>query len=237
MPLASLTDGTDRGIVALLLDRRDTFGVEPRPIAFRASTWRRWLPEHSMGALEVFDEERVSIGDLERLSAGGHSRRDRRLLFTAALIWGLGKKNARLLPGFVSALEHPGLDDTLAETFKLVRRGLSAEAYEVWLASRLPGLGEAFFTKWFFVAGLAGLPPGSPQPHVLDGNVWKSLRRLGWSSEHTTGIRQKVRPSAAYAAYNAALARWADELTSGGPVVSSLNVEQFLFCSNGFPDG
>ena len=62
------------------------------------------------------------------------------------------------------------------------------------------------------------------------------LGRLGWSSEHSTGIRQKVRPSAAYAAYNAALARWADEVTITETVVSSLNVEQFLFRSNGFPD-
>ena len=95
---------------------------------------------------------------------GAHSAGDRRLFFTAALIWGLGMKNARLLPGFVEALEHPDLGAALAQSHGTsYAAGLRPRrTYEAWLASRLPGLGEAFVTKWFFVAGLAGLSPGSP---------------------------------------------------------------------------
>jgi hypothetical protein len=145
----------------------------------------------------------------------------------------LGKRNARLLPGFRKALGHPNLVATLRTTADLVRKGRPGDAYVRWAEANIPGLGEAFFTKWLYAVGLHGVEPLALQPLVLDGNVWRSLRRLGWSSERASGFRYRDTPAAGYCAYLAACRRWAHALAEPCGCVTAEAVEHWFFVRNG----
>jgi hypothetical protein len=92
----------------------------------------------------------------------------------------------------------------------------------------LPGVGEAFLTKWLWAVGLShpDLKPSSPA--VLDDRVWKTLTRLDW---WPVGRNRGER----WADYCAALARWSELLNIAEPgwVVDSDRLEQLLFERSG----
>ena len=106
------------------------------------------------------------------------------------------------------------------------------EAYQAWIDSGIKGIGEPFFTKWFFTCGLDPKASGL-QPLVLDSRVWKSLAAIGWSSERQTGTKYRKDPAGAYGAYLEAMRVWASELSDGSVTVLPLQVEQFFFRKNG----
>jgi hypothetical protein len=230
----ALTDGSDHEIVSYLAShhREAIPGPAQPPIPFNAKTWAPYIPAALGPALVDLPSElggSVSREDLARLAAMGPTRIALRRLFVASLIWGLGKKNGRMLPGFRVALEHPGLDRALASSARLIRDGRPGDAYQLWERSRIPGLDEPFFTKWLYAAGLAGVPEGSLKPLVLDANVWRSLGVLGWSSERVSGFKRRTMPAAGYCAYLAAASRWASALSTSGVPVSAEDIERFLF--------
>jgi hypothetical protein len=230
----ALTDGTDEGIVSYLKahHRRAIPGPSHPPVPFVSGTWNRHLPPSLGSSVLRLPGElggTISRSDLAALASVGTGRTALRRLFVACLIWGRGKKNARLLPGFRNAFMHPDLDKALARTSRLIRKGRPGDAYELWEQYDIPGLDEPFFTKWFYAAGLAGVPDGYLRPLVLDTLVRESLERLGWSSERSSGFKRRGSPAAAYCAYLAAADRWAHGLSTRRTVVTSEDMELFLF--------
>lgn len=193
--------------------------------------WKKYYPEESelLFSDEWFADRRVSIADLKKLAESGVSNR---VLFVAAMMWGRGPKNGRLMPKFEMVSTAVSFEETLKQTRDLITAGKPVEAYQVWIDSGIKGIGEPFLTKWFFVCGLDSKASGL-QPLVLDGRVWKSLKKIGWSSERQTGTKYRKNPAAAYGAYLEAMKQWASELSDETVKVSPLQVEQFFFRKSG----
>lgn len=235
-----LTDGSDPEIVAYLASHTELLHGEPAVIAFTPATWHKWLPASLPGAvLDLPDELGGKIGrpELEELAGGCGTPTGRLRLFVGALVWGLGRSNGRMLPGLARALESHELRPALTASLKHVRAGHPAEAYEAWSGAQIPGLGEPFFTKWLYAAGLQGVPDRALRPLVADSRVWASLHQLGWSTETTTGGRYRSRASSGYAAYLAAADRWGAWLRQQGQPVDVFAIEAALFAGAGkLPD-
>lgn len=200
-------------------------------ISVPQKAWRKYYPEES-GVLfsdEWFADKRVSIADLKKLAESDVSNR---VLFVAAMMWGRGPKNGRLMPKFEMVSNSVNFEETLKQTRDLITDGKPVEAYQAWIDSGIKGIAEPFFTKWFFICGLDSHARGL-QPLVLDSRVWKSLKKIGWSSERQTGPKYRKNPAGAYGAYLEAMTQWASELSDETVEISPLHVEQFFFRKNG----
>ena len=147
-------------------------------------------------------------------------------------MWGRGPKNGRLMPKFKKVASHQYFEETLQKTRELIIDGKTIDAYKTWTESGIEGIGEAFFTKWFFVCGLDSRAKGQ-KPLVLDQRVWNSLKAIGWSSERQTGAKYRTNQAGAYGAYLEAVHVWAIELSTSAIQISPLQVEQLLFRKNG----
>ena len=200
-------------------------------ISVPQKAWRKYYPVESelLFSDEWFADRRVSIADLKKLAESGVSNR---VLFVAAMMWGRGTKNGRLMPKFEKVSAHKNFEETLKQTRELITAGKPVEAYKAWVDSEIKGIGEPFFTKWFFVCGLDSRTSGL-QPLVLDSRVWKSLAVIGWSSERRTGVKYRKNPAGAYGAYLEAMRVWASELSDESGTISPLQIEQFFFKKNG----
>ncbi len=232
----TLTDGSDPEIQHYFAQNRELQKQPADSIAYSPSTWARHLSDAIPAAIRALPGElagSINRDDLQRFSTEATSDLSRRRLFLASLVWGLGKSNARMLPGLMRALEDPDLGQVLKTTAASIRAGHPGEAYELWTEASLPGMQEAFFTKWFYAIGLTGVPETHLRPFVLDGRVWKSLQLLGWSSEQDSGFRYRANPAAAYCAYLAALRRWATGASTGRKVITPDDIEHHLFRMNG----
>lgn len=202
---------------------------ETRAHEFRPATWRRWVGHSPVArsVLEQFAPSETSDGgvvdrdDLVRLShacdAGDEDRLVR--LFVATMLWGSGTSNGRSPRYTAEALDDSRLVPSLAATRELVLTGDPGQAYVTF---RSRGIGPAFYTKWFWAAGLDR--DLSPTPLILDARVWASLGALGWDSRESAGSRRwKDR----YPAYLAAMERWAGSELPG--VRNAEHLEQMLF--------
>ena len=200
-------------------------------VAVPQNAWRKYYPVEAdlLFSDEWFADRRVSIADLKKLAESGVSNR---VLFVAAMMWGRGPKNGRLMPKFEKVSTHKNFEDTLRKTRELITVGKPVEAYQAWIDSGIKGIGEAFFTKWFFVCGLDSQRQVL-QSLVLDKRVWKSLAAIGWSSQRQTGLKYRKDPAGAYGAYLEAMSYWASELSDGSVTISPLQVEQFFFRKSG----
>jgi hypothetical protein len=204
---------------------------DANPVPIPQNAWRKYYPieSESLFSDEWFGDRRVLIADLKKLAESGVPNR---VLFVAAMMWGRGPKNGRLMPKFEKVTTHKSFEETLRKTRELVMEGKPIEAYLAWLDSGVKGIGEAFFTKWFFVCGLDSQRQGL-QSLVLDKRVWKSLAAIGWSSQRQTGTKYRKDPAGAYGAYLEAMSYWASELSDESVTVSPLQVEQFFFRKSG----
>ena len=201
------------------------------PVPVPQKAWRKYYPEESelLFSDEWFADRRVSIADLKRLAESDVSNR---VLFVAAMMWGRGPKNGRLMPKFEMVSTAVNFEETLKQTRDLITAGKPVEAYQVWIDSGIRGIGEPFFTKWFFVCGLD--PKAAVlQPLVLDSRVWKSLSKIGWSSKRQTWTKYRKDKAGAYGAYLEAMKQWASELSDETLKISPLQVEQFFFRESG----
>ena len=201
------------------------------PVPVPQNAWRKYYPSESESLFsdEWFGDRRVLIADLKKLAESGVSNR---VLFVAAMMWGRGPKNGRLMPKFAMVSTAVSFEETLKQTREMITVGKPVEAYQAWIDSGIKGIGEPFFTKWFFVCGLDSRASGL-QPLVLDSRVWKSLSKIDWSSERQTGTKYRKNPAGAYGAYLEAMRVWASELSDGSVTVLPLQVEQFFFRKNG----
>jgi hypothetical protein len=205
--------------------------TDARPVQVPPKAWLKYFPLESgeLFAEQNFGNRSVSIHDLAQLANGGSANR---VLFVAAMMWGRGPKNGRLMPKFKKAASHQNFEETLQKTRELIIDRKPIEAYRAWIESGVEGIGEAFFTKWFFVCGLDSRVKGI-KPLVLDKRVWNSLSAIGWSSERQTGKKYRMNQAGAYGAYLEAVHGWASELSTSSAQISPLQVEQLLFRKNG----
>jgi hypothetical protein len=96
---------------------------------------------------------------------------------------------------------------------------------------RLPGVRQAFFTKWFAFAGR--VPNRAWQPLILDSRVYATLNdTLMISTTSLAGSRNKA---ARYRAYVEAMHAWARDLSADGRTVTAERLEWVLFEHNGKP--
>ena len=201
------------------------------PVIVPKQAWLKYFPLESdeLFSEHCFGDQPVCIHDLAKLANSGV---ENRVLFVAAMMWGRGPKNGRLMPKFEQVAIHHSFEETLHKTRELIIEGKPVDAYRAWTKSGLEGISEAFFTKWFFVCGLDSGAEGL-QPLVLDKRVWNSLKAIGWSSERQTGKKYRTDHAGAYGAYLEAVNVWASELSTSSIQISPLQVEQLLFRKNG----
>ncbi|MCW2551815.1 MAG: hypothetical protein JWR78_1596 [Mycobacterium sp.] len=127
------------------------------------------------------------------MAANTATPEDRLALLIAVLVWGRGKRNARMRDPILKTLTHEHRDEVLANTAELAQAGRVAEAYKAW---KIPGLQAAFFTKWLWAA-TASTPDQCCL--VLDSLVWRSLGAFSWNSREAAGGDRSW--AARYAAY------------------------------------
>lgn len=180
-------------------------GTLGRAVGVNITTWRKWIPpDGSSGSLAVesgvvaalaalhaggvngYGDRHLGRNDLERL-AGEPDDAGRVALFVATMMWGSGTTNGRGPRYTARALTDERLIDTLRVTAEAVGRDDLRSAYASF---RVSGVGESFFTKWFWAASLADHP--ARRPLICDLRVRATLERLGWTLT-PTGRRHAVR--------------------------------------------
>lgn len=175
--------------------------------------------------------DRVDLRSKARELDDDHSRLT---LFVWTLAWG---RNIARWPKdacLESALRDPRLTNALSVSAALVAAGVPTKAYEAWQACRIPGIGQAFITKWLFACGL-GRPKWDDalQPLILDSRVWAALNALGWTSWHDNGRSWRPDESALYGAYLRSLRDWTSVLAAMGHTTSPEHLEILLFDKKG----
>jgi len=218
----------NREAVDVIAHHWQEFFDDPRSqtVCFTPSTWRCWLTEGAKWLpgerlQPAFDTQSISRRELADLSSAASDQDSCLELFVATMIWGMGRRNGRMFPRVVGAIDRlRSKPDFLPETAGQVRDGQLVAAHQRLAAERL-GIREPFFTKWMYVAGLC--TTNRPRALVLDGNVWASLGALGWSS----GERE---PARRYDSYVRQAEDWAAALRSrGNGDATAEGVEMELF--------
>lgn len=239
----SAADAQHEQALRVLAEYRDRIrgGAERQAaVTFVPATWRRYVQEAASGgnARAVIADFEAVLAVLDSNSVNRAQLRDfaqrcqpadtsgLRQLFIATMIWGRGKKNGRMMPGLARAIHHPALPQLLYATSKAES---SAAAYRSWKSGRLPGLEEAFFTKWLWAASM--IETCEYQAFVLDSQVRKSLTNsinkggLAWYCKTAAGTR---RLDSRYQAYVDACVEWAASLDC-----SAADIEWALFEADG----
>lgn len=223
-----VTKAADDAILQRLLPHAESIGLgEQSGVAFVPGTWKEWCSEAGWSGGPGVIDELAEYGDLTRenlaeLASRSDGTSGLMRLFVASLVWGRGKSNGRMKPNLVRAIrEMSGDPSVLLATARFVRSSQFQAAYE---ACAIPGLREAFLTKWLYAAGLV-LPRTAARPLVLDARVRASLRSLGWW--------YRSQPAVRYADYVDSVHRWGIMLHTPGVGVSGDQLELFLFDRNG----
>jgi len=222
-------DAVGGRLAALIQDGTIPTAENPkREHPFRPATWRPRFVRFP-AAKSVLDEfatdatpnggriTRKNLVELSRACDSGDPD-DLVRLFVATMLWGSGTSNGRGPRYTAEALDDPRLVPSLASTREMVLNGDPGQAY---VRFRSSGVGPAFYTKWFWAAGLER--ELSPMPLILDARVWSSLGALEWDSRESAGSKRwKDR----YPAYLTAMEGWARDLQG---VNDAEHLEQMLF--------
>ncbi len=95
----------------------------------------------------------------------------------------------------------------------------------------LPGIRQAFFTKWFAFAGY--LPGRAWQPLILDSRVYRTLNlTLGVNTIDMAGTLSRA---TRYMSYVGHMHDWAQLITSNGCPIDAERLEWIFFARNGRP--
>lgn len=152
--------------------------------------------------------------------------------FVLVMAWGSGTSNSRSLRNTRRALvDVPAAASVLRDSATALRTAeqvtdpVIADTHRQFV---LPGIGEAFFTKWFAFAGY--VPARRWQPLILDTRVRRTLNNTlnAWLNQLTNARRDPER----YVAYLTAMHQWAAELPQP---VSATQLEWIMFTHNGRP--
>ncbi|WP_100517210.1 hypothetical protein [Mycobacteroides abscessus] len=152
--------------------------------------------------------------------------------FVLVMAWGSGTSNGRSLRNTRKALvDVSAAASVLRESAAALRAveqitdPVIADTHRQFV---LPGIGEAFFTKWFAFAGY--VPGRQWQPLILDSRVRRTLHNTldTWLNQLTDVHRNPER----YIAYLTAMHRWAAELPQP---ITATQLEWIMFTHNGRP--
>ena len=220
-------------------EEQRTYCADPgallRDVKVNWSTWAKWyepgsktvgkttfiIPEEAREAAGDFTRNEKSPIDrnrLESLSRDATTDEARIRLLVATMAWGSGTTNGRGPRNTAKAVADPNLDSTLEKTREHVAIGDLSAAHD---AFRLAGIGEAFFTKWFWACSLGF--EYRQQALILDLRVRESLWSAcgkGWS---------RPSGSAGYVDYIELLHDVASQLTRTYPNMTAEKIEWLLF--------
>ena len=152
--------------------------------------------------------------------------------FVLVMAWGSGTSNSRSLRNTKAALQDVQLAAAIlrdsAVTLRSVQDMSDAKLVDAHRRFSLPGVGEAFFTKWFAFAGFTASRVW--QPLILERRVRATLHKTldVWLNK----LSEKRRDPERYAAYLAAMHRWAGELPQP---MTATQLKWILFTHNGRP--
>lgn len=226
-------------------------GLAQPEVRFRPDTWDRKLSAPASVTALLRSERHTDAAHQGGAARAGDRRMGRQPLLDAAsamelddptsvlqvfvmtMAWGSGTSGSRSLRNTASALADPQrAHDVLRCAAETLRDPQGEKARSLEDAHRqflLPGVGEAFFTKWFTFAG--HVPGRAWQPLILDSRVRASLR-------HTLGVdlgrhAAARRPAARYVAYVEMVHAWVEELGQQGLSADPARIEWILFAHNG----
>ncbi|WP_237082874.1 hypothetical protein [Mycobacteroides abscessus] len=152
--------------------------------------------------------------------------------FVLVMAWGSGTSNSRSLRNTRKALvDVSAAASVLRESAAALRAAqqitdpVIADTHRQFV---LPGIGEAFFTKWFAFAGY--VPSREWQPLILDSRVRRTLHDTldAWLNQLTDVHRNPER----YIAYLTAMHQWAAEIPQP---ITATQLEWIMFTHNGQP--
>jgi hypothetical protein len=229
-------------------------GRHQRPVLFPADSWKRALAAGRPGITRFLHDDRYTTpGGNAGLPLGGWRTVTRGAIRCACadidlenpddvlpalvlvMAWGTGRRAPfRGIPNTKRAVSAPGAHQALANTAQVLRSATSTADRSIELAHAnfsLPGIGQAFFTKWFAFAGY--LPDRAWQPLILDSRAYRTLNRtLGVNTTDMAGTRSRA---ARYMSYVGHMHDWAHLLTSNGCAVDAERLEWIFFAHNGRP--
>jgi hypothetical protein len=152
--------------------------------------------------------------------------------FVLVMAWGSGTSNNRSLRNTSNALRDTAAATAVlrqsANALRSIKMVSDSAIADVHRCFSLPGVGEAFFTKWFAFAGF--VPNRDWQPVILDRRVRATLHRTldVWLNQLTNRRSDPAR----YVAYLIAMHRWAAELPQP---ITATQLEWIMFTHNGRP--
>jgi hypothetical protein len=155
--------------------------------------------------------------------------------FVLTMAWGSGTTGARSLRNTARALIRPDeAHEALAASARILRKsefisaGHLAKAHATF---SLPGVRQAFFTKWFAFAGHVG--DRSWQPLILDSRVYATLNyTFDIDTASLAGTRSRA---VRYQAYVDHMHQWAEELAIDGIAADAQQLEWIFFEHRGKP--
>lgn len=224
-------------------------GKTQQPVRFRLPSWEKALadvPRHPTGLLsdptvttETTDERYRRRGDrlvtrdavVEACQAADLTDADAVIpAFVLVMAWGSGTSNSRSLRYTREALQNvPAASAMLGESataLRRVRELADPALVDIHRRFSLPGVGEAFFTKWFMFAGFE--PGRTWQPLILDSRVRATLHKTldVWLNDLAVVQNDSHR----YVAYLTAIHQWAAQLSQP---MSAVQLEWIMFQHNG----
>jgi hypothetical protein len=152
--------------------------------------------------------------------------------FVLVMAWGSGTSNSRSLRYTRESLRDVSAASvTLGNSATALRRArelADPALVDIHRRFSLPGVGEAFFTKWFTFAGFE--PGRSWQPLILDSRVRATLHTtLDVWLNTLTDVRNHPHR---YVAYLVAMHQWAEQFPQP---MSAVQLEWIMFRHNGKP--
>ena len=150
--------------------------------------------------------------------------------FVLVMAWGSGTSNNRSLRNTKNALQDVGAAASAlrqsATALRAAQHIVDPSIAAIHRQFSLPGIGEAFFTKWFAFAGF--VPGRDWQPAILDSRVRATLHKSldVWLNQLTDTHRDPER----YVAYLTAMHRWSAALPQP---MTSTQLEWIMFDHNG----
>jgi hypothetical protein len=152
--------------------------------------------------------------------------------FVLVMAWGSGTSNSRSLRNTRTALQDVTAAGTALRESATAIRAIDhlddPAIVDVHRRFSLPGVGEAFFTKWFAFAGFA--PERNWQPLILDSRVRATLHKSldVWLNQLTETHNDSER----YVAYLTVMHRWPLDLPQP---TNAAQLEWIMFTHNGRP--
>lgn len=146
-------------------------------------------------------------------------------LWVATMMWGSGATNGRGPWRTSQGLRFPHIHESLQTTRQLIAEGDLKSAFAMLSSGplKIPGCGDAFFTKWLWAASLTETEPPI-RPIILDARVKASIKEA-------TGRIKWVSGADGYLKYCLTLDAVAQQLTVSTKLagITSEKVEWLLF--------